>query len=140
MAIMLNSERNLDLAIASADVAERKSLAEIEMEVARMQADAMRTFLHGATRLTLSVLRGIGDFIAAVWDGVAWARTYEQLSMLDDGTLEEMGLRREELVDHVFKTVHGEPKFSTERGLEALPGGKTEAPKPVVETPERRAA
>ena len=140
MATMLNSERTLDLAIASADIAERKSLAEIEAEIHLLQADAMRTFSKGVGRLIVRTLRGLGGFIAAVWDGVAWARTYEQLSLLDDGTLEEMGLRREDLVDHVFNTVYGASSVSTEKALEALPGGKTKSPKPAVETPERRAA
>lgn len=140
MAIKTNTEPKTEIAIASATLAAHANLAEIEAQIRELQAEAMRTFFDGAVRVAGKILRTAGWFVVAVWDGIAYARAYEQLSGLDDSTLVRMGLKREELADHVYKNVYEAAAAVTEPTLEAISGGKAATGKPIVETPERRAA
>ena len=138
--ITLNSEQNPNFAIASIDSAERVNLTEIEAQIHQMQADSMRTFLKAVARGVTRVLLGTGRFIAAIWQGVAYARGCEQLQQLDDAALARMDLRREDIADHVFTMIYGPIGSASDPVLETIPGGKAKAANIDAETPERRAA
>lgn len=122
---------------------------ELSREVERIRGEAMARLLRKAGSALFRGARmtvfGIFRLIEAIGQGVACSRLYHELSTLDDRTLADIGLRRED-IPHFVARAQGlldgtETPVSAPQGLDALPDYEArKIATPAANEPRRRAA
>ena len=122
---------------------------ELSREVERIRGEAMARLLRQAGGALFRGARmavfGIYRLLKAIGQGVACSRLYHELSALDDRTLTDIGLRREDIprfVAHTQGLLDGaDTPVSDPQNLDALPGYEArKIATSVANEPRRRAA